>query len=110
MKVIVFLYTRNGQLELKQKTKTESTSFSIALERKGDILWYSICLATYILDLFQYICMEKNKTLMKVIKIRCKYTESYSIFMDWKTQYCQDLILTYLINRGKSCKLICVHQ
>ena len=46
-----------------------------------------IILTKYVKDLYE----ENYKTMMRDIKEETKWLERYSMFMDTKTQYCQDV-------------------
>ena len=79
-KSLEFLYTNHEKTEGEIK---ETIPFTIATKR---IKYIGVYLPKETNDL----CIENYKTLMKEIKERHKQMEKYTLFMDWKNQYCQN--------------------
>ena len=76
-KSLAFLYTNNEKTEREIK---ETIPFTIATQR---IKYLGVYLPKETKDL----CIGNYKTLMKEIRGH-KQMEKYTVFMDWKNQYC----------------------
>ena len=75
-KSLAFLYTNKEKTERKNK---ETITFTTATKK----IKY---LGVYLLKETKHLYIENYKTLMKEIK----EMEKYTVFVDWKNQYCQN--------------------
>ena len=78
-KSLAFLYTNKEKTEREIK---ETIPFTIARKR---IKYLGVYLPQETKDIY----IENNKTLMKEIRGQ-KQMQKYTVFMDWKNQYCQN--------------------
>ena len=83
-KSLAFLYTNNGKSEREIK---ETIPFTITTKR---IKYLGINLPKEVKDLYS----ENYKTVMKEIKDDINRWRKYTMFLDWKNQYCENDYIT----------------
>ena len=83
-KSLAFLYTNNGKSEREIK---ETIPFTITTKR---IKYLGINLPKEVKDLYS----ENYKTVMKEIRDDINRWRKYTMFLDWKNQYCENDYIT----------------